>query len=267
MLRFSAAILITLGLLCDAAWAQELRVYTTVSRGEANSQLTEIGHSLTLFHNGKVYDFMEEVGEVVIYEPMNNRFIFMDGNYRASELKVEELRQFLKVAKSETQKYLGQLEQDGSPLAMKQANAIRFETAPTFQEKYEPAKQRLLLSSDLIRYDVTTTEGKDPQVVEKYLAYSDWFAKLNHILHSQSSSPEPRVVLNAALRTRGRLPLKVDRLMRIDGEVRLQAEHQYGWELQSTDQRHITKWEAQIESKDVMWVSFRDYQKKLLTSR
>lgn len=247
--------------------AQELRIYTTVRHGEADGQLKEIAHSLTLFHNGKVYDFMEDVGEVVIYEPMNNRFVFMDGNYRASELQVEELQQYLKVSQAETRKYLKQLDQDGSPLAQKQASAIRFEMTPTFTEKYDNTRQRLLLSSEIVRYEVTTTNAKDPQAVEKYLAYSDWFARLNHILHPQSSQPEPRLALNAALRKRGQLPLKVERLMRIESEVRLQAEHQYTWDLQSTDQRHITKWESQLESKDVVWVSFRDYQKKLITSR
>jgi hypothetical protein len=53
----------------DAA-AQDMRVYTTVRAvGENRQDSPILAESLTLFHAGKTYDYMENVGEVIIYEP------------------------------------------------------------------------------------------------------------------------------------------------------------------------------------------------------
>ena len=82
MLRFLTLLTILFVSLAEATPAQDMRVYTTVSRKGTDGAWEPYSHSLTLLHAGKVYDFMEEVGEVVIYEPMDGRFIFLDSSYR-----------------------------------------------------------------------------------------------------------------------------------------------------------------------------------------
>ena len=251
---------------CGMLPAQEMRVYTTVSSlGEAGEWKPR-GHSLTLFHAGKVYDYMEDVGEVVVYEPMNDRFIFLDGNYRVAELTITELNQYLKSSEAESQKYLANLQQDGSDAAKKQVAALDFQLHPHFDERFDAKDQRMRMLSEQVIYEVKTASSPDPEAARKYLAYADWAAKLNHILHPEAMLPEPRLALNAALRNRQRIPLTVDLRMRAEGDVHLQAEHQFSWQLQAMDKRHITKWESLIGAKEAVRVSFRDYQRKLVTA-
>src|SRR5688572_4319236 len=89
------------------AAGQDMSVYTTVSAvGKSSAKPEVIGRSLTLFHAGKVYDYMEDVGEVVILEPINNRFVILGSNYLASRVDQAELQQFLKVARREAEAYL-----------------------------------------------------------------------------------------------------------------------------------------------------------------
>lgn len=246
--------------------AQEMRVYTTVSSMGEGGQWKPRGHSLTLFHAGKVYDYMEDVGEVVVYEPMKDRFIFLDGNYRVAELTITELSQFMKSSAAESQKYLATLKQDGSDSAQKQVAALEFQLLPHFDERFDAKEQRMRMISEQMIYEVKTAASPDPEAARKYLAYADWAARLNHILHPEAMLPEPRLAVNAALRNRTRIPLTVDLRIRKNGDIHLQAEHQFSWALQATDKRHITKWEDLIGSKDAVRVSFRDYQRKLVTA-
>lgn len=251
---------------CGLLPAQEMRVYTTVSSMGQAGEWKPIGHSLTLFHAGKVYDYMEDVGEVVVYEPMNDRFIFLDGNYRVAELSITELKQFMKSSEAKSQEYLANLQQDGSDSAKKQGTALDFQLRPHFDERFDAQDQRLRMLSEQMLYEVKTASSPDPEATRKYLAYADWAARLNHILHPEAMLPEPRLAVNAALRNRQRIPLTVDVRMRAEGDVHLQAEHQFSWELQAMDKRHITKWESLIGAKEAVKVSFRDYQRKLVTA-
>lgn len=267
MSQFTSLFVLVVGL----AWsgllpAQEMRVRTTVSRKDKAGEWQPLGHSLTLFHSGKVYDFMEDVGEVVVYEPMNDRFLFLDGNYRVAELTIVELNQYLKSSQAESQKYLASLKQDGSDLAQKQALSLEFQLHPKFDERFNAKEQQMRMNSDQMDYGVKTGSSPNPEDALKYLSYADWAARLNHILHPQASLPEARLAVNAALRNRKRIPLTVDLRMRGDGEDHLQAEHQFSWELQAMDKRHITKWESLMGSKEAVRVSFRDYQRKLVTA-
>ena len=252
---------------CGLLSAQEMRVRTTISRQEENGSLRPFAYSLTIFHAGKVYDYMEDVGEVVIYEPMNDRLVFLDGNYRASELTITELTQFLKSSEAESQKYLADLRRDGADSAKQQVKALEFQLSPQFDERFDAKEQRLRMNSEQMDYGVKTASSPNPEGTEKYLAYADLAARLNHILHPGAMLPQPRLQINSALRKRKLIPLTVNLSTRDEGEVHLQAEHQFSWELQAMDKRKISQWESRMASKEAIWVSFRDYQRKLLTSK
>ena len=252
---------------CDLLSAQEMRVRTTISREETNASLRPFAYSLTLFHAGKVYDYMEDVGEVVIYEPMNDRLVFLDGNYRASELTITELTQFLKSSEAESQKVLADLRRDGADSNKQEIRALEFQLNPQFDERFDAKEQRLRMNSEQMNYTVKTASSPNPEATQIYLAYADLAARSNHILHPGAMLPEPRLQINAVLRKRKLIPLTVDLRTRAEGDVHLQAEHQFSWELQAIDKRKITQWESRMTSKEVIWVSFRDYQRKLLTSK
>jgi hypothetical protein len=46
--------------------------------------------------------------------------------------------------------------------------------------------------------------------------------------------------------------------------MHLKAEHRYVWDLQQSDRTLINKWERLLDSDQIRWLSFREYQHTLL---
>lgn len=244
---------------------QDMSVYTTVSRdGGGDQKGPVIARSLTLFHAGKVYDYMEDLGEVVIFEPVNDRCIILNGNYVATRVEHAELQQFLKVAQFESEKFLQELSLKEGREDRATAELLGFQLQPRFTEQYDPTLNRLSLAAEPMRYDVQTARVETLAFVEQYLAYADSAAKLNFVLHPGSAYPAPRLQLNAGLREKGLLPVTVRLTTRRGEKSVLRAEHKFQWELQASDKAHINKWERLLESEDVQWLGFREYQQQLL---
>ena len=80
-LRLTACLLTLLG--SSSAFAQGYRVEGQVYRvapsnedGQVNE--TRLSSSVTLFHNGRVYDYVESADEVIIFEPTARRFTILN---------------------------------------------------------------------------------------------------------------------------------------------------------------------------------------------
>jgi hypothetical protein len=248
-----------------AVRGQDMSVYTTVSPVTVGDEKPPvIARSLTLFHAGKVYDYMEDLGEVVIFEPVNNRFIILNGNYVATRVEHSELQQFLKVAQFESENYLQELSLKSGREDRATAALLEFQLQPKFEEQYDPTLDRLALAGGPMRYDVQTARVETAALVEQYLTYADSAARLNFVLHPGSAYPEPRLKLNASLREKGLLPIMVRLETRRAEKTALRADHKYQWELQASDKAHINKWERLLESDELQWVGFREYQQQLL---
>lgn len=247
----------------EFASAQEMTVYTTVSDVGNGDAPRTIGSSLTLFHAGKVYDYMEDAGELVVLEPNVHRLTLLNSNYTATRVEFSELLQFLKVAETESAEYILELSQQTDPGSGRVRSLLQFQLTPQFQED-SATKNRLVLRGGVMNYDVRTADSPDPQQVKQYLMYADWAARLNFVLHPGSSYPAPRLILNDALRRKGALPVAVELSTMSENPVRLAARHTYQWELQATDRSHIHKWTQLLESEKVRWVSFHEYQARLL---
>ena len=69
--------------------AQDMTVYTTVSEIRDGEASRTVGSSLTLFHGGKVYDYLEDAGELVVLEPQDNRFTLLNSNYTATPRRIQ----------------------------------------------------------------------------------------------------------------------------------------------------------------------------------
>jgi hypothetical protein len=248
--------------------AQDMRVYTVVTdMGAAGQTPSVLSHSLTLFHAGKVYDYMQDIGEVVILDLQQHRFVLLSPSQRATVVSFEELQQFLRSANAEATKYLTELDAKGDRLAAEHASAIRFQLTPTFRQTFQENNRRLQLTGDFLSYDVEALVPPADSCTDSYLTYADWAAKLNCILHPRSTFPEPRIQLNAQLREKKLLPTAVDLRVRVDSELHLRAEHKFAWELESGDKRFIAHWERQLASKDLEWISFHRYQQDLCSRK
>lgn len=259
---------IVLWLFAADASAQDLRVVTKLSsRNQTTDRWQPVARSLTLFHGGKTYDYVETVSEVVIHEPAQNQFVILslNGNKVATTVPYAELLNYLKVARSETVKYIDELQSHPKPASPRSVQALTFQLDPQFQADFDPSTAKLRLISEFIRYEVETAAVERPRVLEQYLLWADWTARLNYVLHPQAVMPDVRLALNKALRDRERLPTQVSLARTLDDE-HLRAEHSFEWKLRSFDRESIATWEKIRTDEDVRWVDLRQYQQILVTA-
>lgn len=246
------------------AFAQGMSVFTKVVDITNPEQPIPQSHSLTLFHGGRVYDYMEEAGEVVIFEPIHHRFIVLGSDFAATEVSFAEINHFLETAQTKALQYIEELSIDSDPKSASMAAAIRFQLSPSFDVSYDEANRKLQLSGTELQYDVIGQAVESEAAVHRYLEYADWAKRLNYVLHSQPSLPQPRLKLNERLREHSLLPLSVELTLHLDPPVRFRAEHRYADELKSNDRRLISLWEQRLQSDKVRWMTFRQYQQNLL---
>jgi len=255
-----ARMLLLLGLLSTPALAQDMRVYTSVSNVSQADAPRTISHSLTLFHAGKVYDYMKETGEVVIFEPVHHRFVILNKDFIATEVPFAELNHFLESARTESMTYINNLNPNENVNAARLAALVRFQLSPVFQEQEIKETRSLELSSEHLNYSVKIAKIESPQYVRQYLDYADWAARLNFALRPNSTFPEARLKLNESLRRLEVLPTQVDLQLQKADPVRLRAEHQFAWEFLAVDRSHISQWERALHSDRVRWIPFQQYQ-------
>lgn len=250
----------------SVATAQEFRVYTSVSEIGPNAESRRVvARSLTLFHAGRVYDHMEEVGELVIFEPVQDRFVLIRDQL-ATEVSLDELRSMLETARTAAERYAGTLHSRGGAEAAKTCAQLEFQLHPQFTERADPASHRLTLDGGEFRYEVAGSAMTAPDVLATYVEYANWTARMNAVLHSQGTFPGPREALNAALLKHQWLPVAVTLQARDPRDLHLRAEHEFRWQLQPIDRDLIHQWEQLRQSDRMQWVSFREYQHKLLAA-
>jgi hypothetical protein len=258
-------LLLTPLMFAGSASAQDFKVGTRVfQRDAANGRWNEVGQSVTLFHAGKVYDYMQQVGEVVVHEPAEIQFVIFsfNGNDQATTLHFSQLQQFLKVARTETEVHLQTLARDGEATARRR-QALQFQLDPHFEHSFDPARKTLTLISPLLRYEVTTEKVDRPQVARQYLQYADWAARMNYVLHSGSLYPSVRLQVNRALAERDLIPTEVRLLLDGDQPLHLKAEHKFEWTLGTIDKSMIRKCEQARTAESTRWVNFQQYQRTL----
>lgn len=275
MVRFALTFWILI--LALAGWpprvaAQDFSVYTRVYRaplpGAAIGQeaAETVSRSVTLFHAGKVYD---QVGdEVIVFEPAHNRFILLNTRRMlAATVHHDEVRQLLKIAREETERSVAELREKQTTSAAEALEQVSFTLDPGFDESFDEGSGLLKLTSRHLQYRLRCDRPDSPEVVETYLRYADWTAKLNYVLHPHVLFPETRLALNASLRRKTLLPLDVELHSEIGTPVHLRAEHKFRWELDSHDRSLINQWEQLLKAPTVKHVPLQEYQRTLLLSQ
>lgn len=266
MLRFLFG-LVLLTVLTDAADAQEFRIVTTI-RNLAADNASETGvTTLTLFRQRKVYDYIDQLGEVIIYEPGMNQFTILNVRRSlATTVHFDEIKKLLRNRKPEIERYVARLRANNDPIADDVAKAFDFQLNPHFEEDFDREKSRLVLSSPKCEYRVTCVDIKKPEQTVQYLAYADWMARLNSVLHPGAMFPEPRIALNKSLRRHKKMPIRVELNSKLDGDLHLAAEHRVSFNLENRDRTRITEWEAALISPRITKTTFPRYQRMVLTA-
>ncbi len=234
-----------------AAPAQDFRVYTRIfdvrasepaeNKGPSSSLR---GRSTSLFHAGKVYDYLDAGQQMLIFEPAHERFVIIDGSIRQmTVVPFEFIENRLFRAGKATEEKIAELRREGTSQALRQADLLQFYLTPKFKESYDAKKHLLTLSGPFLSYEVDCSEHDSAELIQVYLNYADRAQQMNYLMNPRAMPPAPRLAVNEALRRRKLLPVKVTlHASRRDG-LHLSAEHKFRWELDATDRRTITEWE------------------------
>lgn len=252
--------------------AQGLKISTQVfdaSRASGDNRGKLISSSLTLCHNGRVYDYVASADELVIYDPVQKQFTVLNRTRGLfTVVTFEEIRHHMETRTRKTQEYLAELVARGEQGAETEAEAINAQLQPDFRETWDPMRGQLTLVSAWLTYRVETRKWEDQEQVERYLLWRDWTARLNSVLHPESLFPEPRLAVNDAVRRQsGRMPVVVEMDRRPMGTARLRAEHQLTVGLTADDQDRIARWEKLAKSDEMQNVPLRRYQQESFISR
>lgn len=251
----------------NSVHAQDYRIYTRVSLQEANAPESKpkvISRSLTIWHAGKVYDYMDGVGELVIYDPHQERYTIINGNHKmACTLDFSELRHYLNVGRTHAKEFIADLAEANLPESRREIEKITFQLDPKFEIQYDEGSTRLLCDSPHMSYQIEAIPAPGPDVATAFLKYADWAAQLNFVLHGQSLLPGPRMQVNEALKEKDWIPNQVTLSLKDKKGTVLMADHSIQWELGYTDRARIMEWNTLQNSSELKFVSFQNYLVRL----
>lgn len=268
--------LIRVGVFLIACWsiistshAQDFKVYTPVfdlkaaessPRAGQRPQRPIVARSLTYFHAGKAYDYIEAEEEVLIYEPNAKRFTVMH-NTRSmvTTISFDEIEHMVQDAEAKAQKYVARAEEAGSEQPGR-LDMIQFQLQPTFKEVFDRQRNTLVLKSPYMNYLVKGASFDAPERIQFYLKYCDWMARLNYVLHPQAPLPGPRLTLNGSLKKFGMMPVEVELQAAIGTGIDLKAEHTIDWQLDPHDRDRIHQWQTQLASEEIQHVPFNRFR-------
>ncbi len=224
-----------------------------------------VASSLTIFHAGRVFDWLKTAGEVTIFEPAHERFIIFNGRKLIkTTIDFKEIDRMLESARDETRNHAERLLTRNDRDAQTIATSLQFQLNPTFKYSFEQGSLLLDLDSPKLEYHVNCGTTPIPEAVNAYMNYADWTAKLNHVMHPRSLYPAPRMKLNESLRQHKVLPVKVHLRVDFDQPIILQADHRFAWQLEKIDRESIQHWENKVSDPSFKNLTFRDYQKAIL---
>jgi len=163
--------------------ADDFRVENQVFLGKEKEP---VSRSTTIFHEGVVYDYMQEPSEAIVFDKAAGRFILLDMARRMqSELTTEQVATF-----AERLRRTAGAQED--PF-------LQFLAAPKFDEQFDKEAGSLSLTSPWMTYRLLLVDAGSPAIAQQYREFSDWYARLNSMLHPGSKPPFARLLLNEAL--------------------------------------------------------------------
>jgi hypothetical protein len=231
----------------NPASAADFRVNNQVFPG---GQKEPSSQSITIFHDGVVYDSMKSPAEMVIFEKAAGRFVLMNpANQTRTELTATDITAFV-----------NQLQ----PLAAKNPDpVVKFLADPKFQERFDDSTGELTLTSQLVSYRLVLSMGENAAAADQYREFSDWYARLNTLLTPGSRPPFGRLAVNEAVAKRKAIASQVI-LAVASGKASgrpttIRTTHQVVRQLTQADLDYVAKIRKSMA--DYKLVSFEKYRK------
>lgn len=208
--------------------ADEFRIESKVFAGKDETPTTE---SLTLFDDGRVYDFLAAPREIIVFDISRGRIALLD-----PERKIK--------TELTTDKLTGFVDQLRARAARQTDSFLKFAAEPKFDESKEDHGW-MKYSSPQMTYRVHAAKAESETMAHQYREFSDWSAKLNAMLQPGSLPPFPRLAINAALDRSGtQIPDEVQVTMGAQSRLgakptTLRSEHVLTPRLMAADRRRI----------------------------
>lgn len=212
----------------------------------ADGGAAPVARSLTLFHEGVAWDFLEPVasgtaagGEIVLHDPARERLLVIDP---ARHLK--------------TQVELIRLERLSVSLAKWARSSddrlVRWAGGPDFSTGLTETDARLDLVGPRVKYAVAHEPAPSPEAAEEYRRFADTAILLKALLQPGGIPPFPRLALNERLADAGAIPsevrLEIDPRLAVIGArtERLRCVHRLHPRLLSGDLERIEDAKAHV---------------------
>lgn len=228
--RLKRVVLATVAPLMLAAFGQalgneEFRIETDIF---VDNEPEPVSRTVTLFEQNAVYDFTENPAQTVVYrrgtQERPGRFILLDPTRRLRTDVATDL--------------MGPLLAKVAQWAAEQDDAIlRFSAQPEFSLDFDSQTGALTLDSDVWTYRVATTPAQNPSALARYRDFTDWYARLNSMLHN-TPPPGPRLKLNEELERRGLIPVEINRTIS-PSKTAVRAAHLFSWRLSREDRERL----------------------------
>jgi len=252
-----AVVSVTLLAVASAAEPGEPRPFPGTEALRVESELfagdKPVARSLTLFHEGVAWDFLElpskdpagkkademRLVEIVLHDPARERVVVIDPiGHRKTEITTV------------------QLERLGTSLA-KWARAsddrlIRWAGGPDFTVGLREEEGRLELAGPRARYAVTHVAAASPETARSYRRFADTAIMLKALLQPGGIPPFARLAINQRLEEAGAIPAEV--ILEIDqrgvafgsGPTRLRGVHRSHPRLLADDLERIAEARAHL---------------------
>lgn len=220
------------------ATAQDLRELRIETFIYADGKDQPISENLTLFKDGRVFDFRmdtrsHEPVEVTVYDPVNKVFKLYDIASKTQMVMTEDeiIRVLAKVSTDPT---------------LKQRDPLLFEAhlPGKLTEEFDASNHQITLSSENRRltYQAKGNPPRNPDMFNAYCDYMDWYTSLNGT-DPRKMPPYARKALNKALREHGIIPEQVDLAYAPPGvlerKFKATSRHFISWTLNRTDREHL----------------------------
>jgi hypothetical protein len=248
--------------------AQDFHVETTLY-AVGREQPKQLMQSITLFHAGKTYDFIPQLGELIIFDPAHGQFTLMNTRQRRmTEVHIDEVTRMLGLARRALNDHLTMLQAESKP-NQSAIEQILFQFNPQFEKSMvqTSAGPQVELKSKFFDYQVLASAAPTPTHAFVYLNYADWICRLNYVLNPGGILPEQRLALDAALREANLVPVDVSFTIRGGESPTVRAMHHIYWELNERDRELVQQWDAMVARGELKKVSFPDYQRAMLMSQ
>lgn len=219
-----------------------------------------VAQTCTMFYGGKVYDFLTNPEETIIYDPPQQRFLLLCSATKSQcSLSLDEVLEFGRMMKES----LPQVKDD----------FLRNCLDPQFEVTTDEKTEQDVYAQAKITYRVTTRRELEAGMAKIYADFANNYAILNVLLSPQNIPPFARIKINEAIAEKNELPDTVEVIMKRRfnplsttlGKERVRTVHNFMAGLGDADLSRIRKaGEYFGQYKKVSFSEYQNLMKELL---